>query len=289
MTSPELPLSQAIAEAAQTVQRRTSLTPTIAIITGSGLGPLADEVEGAVSIPYRDIPHIPESTVAGHNGALVLGHIAGVPVVVMRGRLHFYEGYPPQAVTFPVRVMHALGARTLFVTNAAGGINPGFQVGDLMLIRDHLFLPGMAGWHPLRGPNDEALGPRFPSTLGAYDRGLRDLARQKAAGQGLTLREGVYAMVAGPSFETPAEIRFLRLAGADAVGMSTAPEVIVARHTGLRVLGMSLITNIASDDSDAAPLLGEAGHEEVLQAAQAAVPRLTRLARAIIEGIGNRA
>ncbi len=286
--TPDLPLAQAIAEAAQTVQRRTRLTPAIAVITGSGLGPLADEVEDAVTIPYSDIPHFPVSTVAGHSGALVLGHIAGQPVVVMRGRLHFYEGYPPQAVTFPVRVMHALGARTLFVTNAAGGINPGFQVGDLMLIRDHLFLPGMAGWHPLRGPNDEALGPRFPSTLGAYDRGLRDLARERAADQGLTLREGVYAMVAGPSFETPAEIRFLRLAGADAVGMSTAPEVIVARHAGLRVLGMSLITNIASDDSDAAPLLGEAGHEEVLQAAQAAVPRLTRLAHAVIEGLGAR-
>ncbi|MCW5851667.1 MAG: purine-nucleoside phosphorylase [Anaerolineae bacterium] len=285
--TPELPISQAIAEAAQAVRRRSQVTPAIAIITGSGLGPLADEVEAAITIPYRDIPHFPESTVAGHSGALVLGHIAGQTVVVMRGRLHFYEGYPPQAVTFPVRVMHALGARTLFVTNAAGGINPGFQVGDLMLIRDHLFLPGMAGWHPLRGPNDDTLGPRFPSTLGAYDQGLRDLARQKAAEQGLTLREGVYAMVAGPSFETPAEIRFLRLAGADAVGMSTAPEVIVARHAGLRVLGMSLITNIASDDSDAAPLLGEAGHLEVLEAAQAAVPRLTRLARAMIEGIGS--
>ena len=286
--TPELPLAQAIAQAAQAVRRQTSLTPGIAVITGSGLGPLADEVEDAVTIPYHAIPHFPVSTVAGHSGALVLGRLAGQPVVVMRGRLHFYEGYAPQAVTFPVRVMHALGAHTLCVTNAAGGVNPGFQVGDLMLIRDHLFLPGMAGWHPLRGPNDETLGPRFPSTMGAYDRGLRDLARQKAADQGLTLREGVYAMVAGPSFETPAEIRFLRLAGADAVGMSTAPEVIVARHAGLRVLGMSLITNIASDDSDAAPLLGEAGHQEVLEAAEAAVPRLTRLARAVIEGIGNR-
>ncbi len=276
---------KSIHEAAEAIREQVSVSPRVAIITGSGLGPLADEVEHAVHIPYADIPHFPVSTVAGHTGELVLGTIGGKPVVVMKGRLHFYEGYTPQAVTFPVRVMSALGAQTLLVTNAAGGINLSFAVGDLMLIRDHLFFPGMAGWHPLRGPNDPALGPRFPSTLGAYDRELRAQARDIAARHGLRLREGVYAMVAGPSFETPAEIRFLRLVGADAVGMSTAPEVIVARHGGMRVLGLSLITNICETDSDAAPLAGEAGHEEVLAAAQAAVPRLTTLARALVAAL----
>lgn len=272
----------AVREAIQRVQIRTTIRPKIAIITGSGLGPLADEVEGAVHIKYREIPHFPESTVAGHAGELILGAIASQPVIVMKGRLHFYEGYSPQTVGFPIRVMRGLGAHTLLVTNAAGGVNPGYSVGDLMLIRDHLFFPGMAGWHPLRGPNDPALGPRFPSMLGAYSQKLRGLAKRIATEQGLTLREGVYAMIAGPSFETPAEIRYLRLVGADAVGMSTAPEVVVARHMNMAVLGISLITNVAIDDSDASPLEGEAGHEEVLAAAQAAVPRLTRLARAII-------
>lgn len=282
------PLGKAAIDAAVSmIEERGVSRPRVAIITGSGLGPLADEVAGAARIPYGTIPHFPRSTVAGHSGELVLGALAGQPVVVMKGRLHFYEGHAPDAVTFPVRVMHALGAETLIVTNAAGGINPDFAVGDLMLIRDHLFFPGLAGWNPLRGPNDAALGPRFPSTLGAYSRALRALAHQVAGRQGLTLRQGVYAMVAGPSFETPAEIRFLRLVGADAVGMSTAPEVIVARHAGMRVLGLSLITNRAIEDSDADPLEGEAGHEEVLAAAQAAVPRLTGLVREIVRALND--
>lgn len=272
----------AIDAAVSMIEEHAVDRPRLAIITGSGLGPLADEVSEARRIPYGTIPHFPRSTVAGHSGELVFGMLAGQSVVVMKGRLHFYEGYALDAVTFPIRVMHALGAETLIVTNAAGGVNPDFAVGDLMLIRDHLFFPGMAGWNPLRGPNDPALGPRFPSLLGAYDRALRALAHRVAASQGLALREGVYAMVAGPSFETPAEIRCLRLVGADAVGMSTAPEVVVARHGGMRVLGLSLITNRAEDNSDAAPLEGEAGHEEVLATAEAAVPRLTGLVRAIV-------
>jgi purine-nucleoside phosphorylase len=275
-------MKQAIQDAAAAVQAVSPTAPRVAVIAGSGLGPLADQVENAVAIPYQDIPHFPTSTVAGHAGELVLGTIGAQAVAVMRGRFHFYEGYTPDTVTFPIRVLRALGAATLFVTNAAGGVNPQFAVGDLMLIRDHLFFPGMAGWHPLRGPNDHDMGPRFPSLIGAYDRTLRQLAHRVAGEQGLTLREGVYAMVAGPAFETPAEIRYLRMVGADAVGMSTAPEVVVARHMSMRVLGMSLITNVAVDDSDVAPLEGEAGHEEVLAAAQSAVPRLTRLARSII-------
>ena len=274
-----------IAAAATEVRRCTPIRPRIAIITGSGLGPLADQVEAAAHIPYDTIPHFPISTVEGHDGELVVGTIAGTPVVVMRGRFHHYEGYSFQEVTFPVRVMHALGADTLIVTNAAGGLNPDFRVGDLMLIQDHISLPAMAGHSPLRGPNDVALGPRFPSLVGAYDRDLRQLARRVADGQGLSLQEGVYTMCAGPSFETPAEIRFLRLIGGDAVGMSTAPEVTVARHSAMRVLGISLITNAAETSSDKTGLTGEAGHHEVLQSAEAAVPRLTALVRGILAAL----
>lgn len=268
--------------AAAEVRQRTPLSPRVAVITGSGLGPLADQVEDAIYIAYDTIPYFPVSTVEGHDGKLVMGTIADCPVVVMRGRFHFYEGYSFQEVTFPVRVMHALGADTLIVTNAAGGLNPDFHVGDLMLIQDHISLPAMTGHSPLRGHNDTALGPRFPSLVGAYDRDLRDQARRIAAQQGLTVRQGVYTMCAGPSFETPAEIRFLRLIGGDAVGMSTAPEVTVARHGGMRVLGISLITNRVETNSDGTPLAGEAGHHEVLATAEAAVPRLTALVRGII-------
>ena len=274
-----------IAAATAEVRRSAPLRPRVAIIAGSGLGPLAEQVEAAAHIPYDTIPHFPVSTVEGHDGELVVGTIAAQPVVVMRGRFHFYEGYSFLEVTFPVRVMHALGADTLIVTNAAGGLNPDFGVGDLMLIQDHISLPAMAGHSPLHGPNDAALGPRFPSLVGAYDRDLRRLARHVAAGQGLSLREGVYTMCAGPSFETPAEIRFLRLIGGDAVGMSTAPEVTVARHGGMRVLGISLITNAAEANSDAVGLAGEAGHHEVLASAEAAIPRLTALVRGILAAL----
>jgi purine-nucleoside phosphorylase len=203
-------------------------------------------------------------------------------VLIMQGRTHAYEGVPVQQLTVPVRVMRELGVHTLIVTNAAGGINPSFRPGDLMLITDHIGLVAMTGLNPLWGPNDESLGPRFPAMSGAYDFALRRLALQVAARLGIELRQGVYAGLAGPAFETPAEVRFLRLIGADAVGMSTVPEVIVARHAGLRVLGISAISNVAVADSDSEE---KADHEEVLAAGQALVPRLTALLHGILAAI----
>ncbi len=222
-------------------------------------------------MPYGDIPGFPCSHVAGHANELVLGKLGGRPVMAMRGRIHMYEGYSGAEVAFPVRVMQALGVRALVVSNAAGGLNPDFQTGDLMLIRDHIFLPGLAGHNPLRGPNEDSLGPRFPNMSDAYDANLRSLA-QRAAGQ--RLREGVYMMVAGPSYETPAEYMALRAMGADAVGMSTCPEVIVARHMGVRVLGISLITNVLTGVG--------VSHEEVLAAAAAAADRFCDLVEGVL-------
>jgi len=257
------------------IRRRTALQPTVGLILGSGLGDLADAIEQPVMIPYRDIPHYPLATAEGHVGELVIGQVEGVTVMTMRGRLHFYEGYSMAATTFPVRVMRALGVHTLIVTNAAGGLNASWQAGDLMLITDHINLPGMAGHSPLVGPNDKTLGPRFLDMLGAYDADLRVLAHRVAREQGLTLREGVYVMNAGPCFETPAEIAFLVGIGASAVGMSTVPEVIVARHGGMRVLGISCITNIAVGAE-------KADHEEVLATAAAVKPRFQALLRGIL-------
>ncbi len=257
------------------IRRRTALQPTVGLILGSGLGDLADAIEHPVMIPYRDIPHYPLATAEGHVGELVIGQVEGVTVMTMRGRLHFYEGYSMAAITFPVRVMRALGVHTLIVTNAAGGLNAAWQAGDLMLITDHINLPGMAGHSPLVGPNDETLGPRFLDMRGAYDADLRALAHRVAREQGLTLREGVYVMNAGPCFETPAEIAFLIGIGASAVGMSTVPEVIVARHGGMRVLGISCITNIAVGAE-------KADHEEVLATAAAVKPRFQALLRGIL-------
>jgi len=257
------------------IRRRTALQPTVGLILGSGLGDLADAIEQPVMIPYRDIPHYPLATAEGHVGELVIGQVEGVTVMTMRGRLHFYEGYSMAATTFPVRVMRALGVHTLIVTNAAGGLNASWQAGDLMLITDHINLPGMAGHSPLVGPNDKTLGPRFLDMRGAYDADLRVLAHRVAREQGLTLREGVYVMNAGPCFETPAEIAFLVGIGASAVGMSTVPEVIVARHGGMRVLGISCITNIAVGAE-------KADHEEVLATAAAVKPRFQALLRGIL-------
>lgn len=265
-----------IEEACTFIAARTQHRPEIAVILGSGLGGLADEIETAETIAYPQIPHFPPSTVEGHKGELVLGRLSGKTVAVMRGRFHFYEGYDLQQTTFPVRVLQMLGARTLIVTNAAGGLRGDWQVGDLMRIGDHINLPGMAGFHPLRGPNDPRLGLRFPALTDAYDPELGRLAHEVAAGLGVTLREGVYAMLAGPSFETPAELRMLRALGADAVGMSTVPEVIVARHGGLRVLGISMISNIATPDAP------PANHEEVLSAGEAVQGAFTALVRGIV-------
>jgi purine-nucleoside phosphorylase len=260
--------------AADHIRTRTEVKPRVGLILGSGLNPLADAVESADVIPYGEIPNFPEPSVEGHTGRLVMGQLEQQPVIVMQGRVHFYEGYPIQQVVFPVRVMQVLGIEFLIVTNAAGGLNPDFRAGELMLISDHLNLMGMTGNNPLFGPNDPTLGPRFPDMSQAYDPELRQIARLVAEEEDIPLREGVYAGLAGPSFETPAEIRFLRLIGADAVGMSTVPEVTVARHGRIRVLGISGISNVAID----MPTEGqEASHEEVLVAGEQMVPRLSSL------------
>ena len=270
-------------EAASAIRAHTPLEPSIGIILGSGLGDLANDVQNARAIPYAEIPHFLRSTVHGHAGRLLLGTLEEIPVVMMQGRFHFYEGYSLQALTLPVRVMHALGARTLIVTNAAGGLNPAYRPGDFMLIRDHINLPGMTGANPLVGSNDERLGERFTALAHAYDAELRQLAREVAAQYAeTTLHEGVYVMVSGPSYETSAELKFLRAMGADAVGMSTAPEVVVARHMGMRVLGLSLITNTATGDDTE-----KVNHAEVLSTADAARVRFSMLVRGIMKGMAN--
>ena len=260
--------------AAGLIRERSSFRPQVGMILGSGLNPLAEAVKDADRISYADIPNFPQPTVEGHVGQLVLGRLQGVEVAIMQGRVHFYEGYPIQQVVFPVRVLQVLGIKALIVTNAAGGLNPLFQAGELMLIDDHLNFLGMTGNNPLFGPNDQSFGPRFPDMSQAYDPELRRLARDVAREHDIPLHEGVYAGLSGPSFETPAEIRFLRSAGADAVGMSTVAEVVVARHGGTRVLGISGISNLLV--AQVSP--GHATtHEEVLEAGQEIVPRLTKL------------
>jgi purine-nucleoside phosphorylase len=265
-----------IEQARTAIAARGGLRPRAAMVLGSGLGGLADELAEAVVISYDEIPGFPRSTVPGHRSELAIGRLSGQAVAVLRGRFHFYEGYSMGQVTFPIRVLRALGCDTLILTNAAGGLRSDWAVGDLMRIADHIFLPGIAGHHPLRGENDERLGPRFPAMLGVYDAELGRLAHAKAQEQGTTLRDGVYLMLSGPSFESGAEMRMLRAWGADAVGMSTAPEAIVARHAGMRTLGISLITNLALPDG--AP----ANHEEVLEAGEAAKPKFAALLKAIL-------
>lgn len=276
-------LYEQVEEAVQTIRVHTTLQPTVALILGSGLGDIATELRDATAIPYDQIPHFARSTVVGHAGRLLLGTLEDVPVVVMQGRFHYYEGYPLPVLTLPVRVMQRLGARTLIVSNAAGGINPAYRAGDFMLLRDHINMPGLAGMNPLTGPNDERLGTRFPPLADAYDVELRTLARSVAAQWSeMTLHEGVYTMVGGPNYETRAELKYLRLIGSDAVGMSTVPEVIVARHMGMRVLGISLITNSATGDETQ-----EVNHAEVLAAADAARPLFSTLVRGLVRGIAN--
>jgi purine-nucleoside phosphorylase len=256
----------------------------VGLVLGSGLNALAKRVAQADIIPYDEIPYYPTATVEGHEGRLILGQLAGADVLVMQGRAHYYEGYSMQRLTFPVRVMRTLGVNTVILTNAAGGLDPQFQPGDLMLIMDHINLVGMAGLNPLRGPNDPELGPRFPDMSKTYDLGLRQLAARVAAELEMPMRQGIYICLAGPTFETPAEIRFLRLIGANAVGMSTAPEATVARHGGMRVLGISGISNVAIAEADAE---SEASHEEVLEAGRLLVPRLTSLLQGIVAELGR--
>jgi len=229
--------------AAQTILTRISLQPRIAVVLGSGLGDFADELQNAVAIPYAEIPGFPTSTAQGHAGRLVVGTIAEVPVLAMQGRVHFYEGYSLAEVTFPIRTFGLLGIQRLVLTNAAGGIDTELRQGSLMLISDHLNLMGV---NPLRGPNDPRFGPRFPDMSEVYDRGYQEMIVEEAHEMGLEVRRGIYAGLSGPSYETPAEIRLLRTLGADAVGMSTVPEAIVARQMGIKVLGISCITNLAA-------------------------------------------
>ncbi|WP_439647785.1 purine-nucleoside phosphorylase [Collibacillus ludicampi] len=261
-------------EARSYIASKIQIAPKVGLILGSGLGVLADEVEDAVEIPYSEIPHFPVSTVEGHASTFVFGKLSGTPVAVMKGRFHYYEGYTLSQVTFPVRVMKALGIETIVVTNAAGGIVPEWEAGDLMVIRDHLNLMFR---NPLIGPNDDRLGPRFPDMSNAYAPELRTLAHEVAREQGLELREGVYVGLTGPSYETPAEIRMLRLLGGDAVGMSTVPEVIVANHMGIRVLGISCIANKAAGILDT-PL----SHDEVIEITKRIRSQFVALVREIV-------
>jgi purine-nucleoside phosphorylase len=254
--------------------------PRVGVILGSGLGGLLADMAVAQRFVYDDIPYFAPPTVEGHAGHFELGMLAGVHLAVLRGRHHLYEGYSPQRLALPVRTLHALGVTTLIITNAAGGLNPAFAPGDLMLVRDHIGLPTLAGLHPLLGPNDEALGPRFTPMATAYDPALLTLARQSAATAHVPLHEGVYIMVAGPTYETPAEMRALRTLGADAVGMSTVPEVIAARHVGMRVVGISCITNCATPETAAT-----VNHTEVLTGAQRALPRLNALLHALLANL----
>lgn len=276
--------SEQIAQAVHAIRARGGVEPRVALILGSGLGELADEIESPVIVPYGEIPNFAVSTVSGHAGHLVIGTLEGTPVVAMRGRVHYYEGYSPREVSFPVRVMRRLGADTLVVTNAAGGLNETFRTGDLMVLTDHLNIMGMAGQSPLVGPDEPELGVRFLDMLDAYDAALRETAKQVARRGGFELREGVYAMVAGPAFETMAEIRFLQRGGADAVGMSTIPEVLVARHERMRVLGFSAITDMAVGPA----AVHEISHVEVLAVAEEIKPRLTLVVRGVLASLASR-
>jgi len=264
---------------AEYIRTRTDLMPTIGLVLGSGLGKLADTLGGRAVIPYADIPGWPQTTVHGHEGNLVIGEMQGQIVAAQQGRAHFYEGYSTTEVAYPIRVMKALGIQTVILTNAAGGINPSYQVGDLMLLEDHINLPGMVGANPLMGPNDEELGLRFVGMAQTYDRHLRERALGIAREHGIPLHSGVYCGLSGPAFETPAEIRMIRTLGGDAVGMSTVHEVLVARHGGMRVMACSGITNCAIDtvDSDL-----ETNHEEVLEAGEIIVPRLTTILKGVL-------
>jgi purine-nucleoside phosphorylase len=272
---------QQVDEAVAAIRGRIHVQPKVGLVLGSGLGALADAVEAPVVIAYAELPHWPRTSVEGHVGRLVIGRLDGVDVLVMQGRAHYYEGYSMAESTFPIRVMQALGIDTLIITNAAGGLNPSFMTGDVMLITDHINLIGMAGLNPLRGPNDPSFGPRFPDMSQAYDPGLGAVAKQVARANQIDLHAGVYICLAGPSFESPADIRFLRMIGADAVGMSTVPEVIVARHAGLTVLGLSGISNALPPWS----VSRVTTHQEVLEAGHLVVPKMIAIIRGVLRAM----
>ena len=262
------------------VRARISIKPRIAIILGTGLGDVAEAVEQPIVISYVDIQGWPVSTIKGHKGRIVAGNLAGQSVIVLQGRAHYYEGYSMAQVTLPVRILQRLGVEILIVTNAAGAINPDYEPGDVMIINDHISMIGMAGPNPLRGPNLDELGERFPDMSQAYDRQLIKQTREVARANGQAIREGVYIGLAGPSFETPADLRFLRSIGADSVGMSTVPEVIVARHGNTRVLGLSGISNKANLDGNTLTT-----HEEVLEAGKMLVPKIKSLILGVIQSL----
>ena len=263
-------------EAVSAVRARTKLEPRVGVILGSGLGAFGDSLDDATTVPYGEIPHFPASTVVGHSGALALGRCRGVPVAVMKGRVHFYEGYSLEQVVFPARVLGRLGIQTLVVTNAAGAVNKAYAPGELMVIEDHINLIG----NPLVGPNEDALGERFFDMSEAYDKGLRDVAEAACRAAGVRSHRGVYLALTGPSFETPAEIRAFRTLGADAVGMSTVPEVTAARHMGIRVVGLSCLTNMA-----AGVLNQKLDHREVLETGERVKLQLLEVLARIVEGV----
>lgn len=260
--------------AARAIRARADVDAKIAIVLGSGLGGFADEFQDSVSLPYREIPGFVSSTAEGHVGSLVIGKVGAVPVMAMQGRVHSYEGYTLEEVTFPIRTFKLLGINTLILTNAAGGIDVQLSQGSLMVISDHLNLMGM---NPLRGPNDEQFGPRFPDLTEVYARELQELASEEARALDIAVRRGIYAALSGPSYETPAEIHMLRAFGADAVGMSTVPEAIVARHMGMKVLGISCITNMAAGISE-----NPINHAEVMETGQRVREKFTELLRRVI-------
>ncbi|SFP25096.1 purine-nucleoside phosphorylase [Salibacterium halotolerans] len=267
-------LAKKTQEAAAYLQETITVNPDIGLILGSGLGDLAEEIENAVKVDYEDIPHFPVSTVEGHAGRLVAGTLQGQNVIAMQGRFHYYEGYSMQEVTFPVRVMKALGARSLIVTNACGAMNPSFRPGDLMVIEDHI---NQTGSNPLLGPNDESLGPRFPDMSRAYDSDWKQTAVKAAEHLRFSLQKGVYTGISGPSFMTAAELIMLRRLGGDVVGMSTVPEVITANHAGLKVLGISCITDMAVGEE-----IEGVSHEEVMETASRTKPRFISLVKEIL-------
>ncbi len=270
-------LREKIEEARKFIQGKTKVKPGIGIILGTGLGALAKEIEVENILPYQDIPHFATSTIPGHEGNLILGRLMNKMVVAMQGRFHFYEGYSLEEITFPVRVMKELGVNLLIESNAAGGMNPNFKAGDLMIITDHINLIGTS---PLLGPNDEKLGPRFPDMSEPYDKKLIELCEKVALEEGIRIHRGVYVGVTGPNLETPAEYRFLNLIGADAVGMSTVSEVIAAKHSGLKVLGISCITDECIPDR-----LEPVDIHKILRIAKLSEPKMTRLLKKILEEI----
>lgn len=269
------PLYDRIQHTGNALRPRLAATPSVGIILGSGLGGLADAVTDGLAIPYGDVPNFPQSTVHGHAGQLIAGTLGGKSVLMMAGRFHYYEGYSMHDVTFPMRVMKALGIETLIVSNAAGAMNPAYEVGDIMLIRDHI---NLFPEHPLRGPNDERLGPRFPDMSEPYSLSMLSLAQEVAAAQALTVHTGVYAGLQGPTFETRAEYEWLHRMGADVVGMSTVPEVIVAIHGGMKCFGASIVTDIGIREEQ-----NTITHEEVLEAAATAAPKLAKLVAGVVE------